>query len=61
MNREELIEAYVDRVVDSMSTRDLERYVFDVMSDALRTDYDEEDMRTLISETYPDLLENEND
>ena len=57
MNRTELIEAYVDRVVDNMSTRDLERYVFDVMSDALRTDYDEEDMRTLISETYPDLLE----
>ena len=57
MNREELIEAYVDRVVESMSNRDLERYVFDVMSDALRTDYNEEEMRTLISETYPDLLE----
>ena len=57
-DREQLIQEYIDRVIDNMSTKDLVRIVWEQIEENLASCSDEE----LISEVsyyYPELLEDE--
>jgi hypothetical protein len=54
--RNELVEAYVDRVLDNMSTKDLIRIVGDQLEENLSA-YTDAELIAEIDEYYPDLLE----
>ena len=54
--RNNLIEAYVDRVLDNMSTKDLIRIVGDQLEENLSA-YSDAELLTEVEEYYPDLLE----
>ena len=56
MNRTELIEEYVSRILDGMSLKDLELIAFETLCDRL-DDYTETDLINEISNYYPDLVE----
>ena len=51
-----LIEAYVDRVLDNMSTKDLIRIVGDQLEENLSA-YSDAELLTEVEEYYPELLE----
>jgi len=55
-NRDELIEKYVDRILDNMSTKDLMRIVGDQLEENLQS-YSDEELIGEITEYYPELLE----
>ena len=55
-NRQELIEAYVDRILDNVSTKDLMRIVGDQLEENL-TSYSDEELISEVEEYYPELLE----
>jgi len=54
-NRQELVEAYIDRVLDNMSTTDLIRIVADQLDENLST-YSDEELINEVTEYYPELL-----
>jgi methyltransferase-like protein len=54
-NRQELVEAYIDRVLDNMSTKDLIRIVADQLDENLST-YSDEELINEVMEYYPELL-----
>ena len=56
MNRTELTEAYVDRILDNMSTKDLMRIVGEQLEENLGS-YSDEELIAEITEYYPELLE----
>ena len=56
MNREELTQAYIDRVIDNMSTKDLIRVVWEQLEENLGS-YSDEELITEVEEYYPELLE----
>ena len=56
MNRQELLEAYIDRILDNMSTKDLMRIVGDQIEDNLSS-YTDEELITEVEEYYPELIE----
>jgi len=56
MNRQELLEAYVDRLLENMSTKDLMRLVGDQLEESL-SNYSEAELIAEVEEYYPDLLE----
>jgi hypothetical protein len=58
-DREALVEAYIDRLLDNMSTKDLLRIVGDQMEENL-TSYTDEELISEITEYYPELLEETN-
>lgn len=61
MNRNELIQEYIDRVIDNMSTKDLVRIVWEQLEHNLSS-YTDEELMTEVNEYYPELLsEEEND
>ena len=49
-------EAYIDRLLDNMSTKDLLRIVGEQMEENL-TSYTDEELISEVSDYYPDLLE----
>ena len=55
MNRQELVEAYIDRILDNMSTKDLIRIVGDQLEENLSS-YTDEELITEVEEYYPDLI-----
>jgi hypothetical protein len=55
-NREELVEAYIDRLLDNMSTKDLLRIVGEQMEENL-TSYTDEELISEVQEYYPDLID----
>jgi len=55
-DREALVEAYIDRLLDNMSTKDLMRIVGDQMEENL-TSYTDEELISEVESYYPDLLE----
>lgn len=55
INRQELVEAYIDRVLDNMSTKDLIRIVADQLDENLST-YSDEELINEVTEYYPELL-----
>ena len=56
MNRQELLEAYIDRILDNMSTKDLMRIVGDQIEENL-SGYTDEELISEVSEYYPELIE----
>jgi len=56
MNRQELIESYVDRLLDNMSTKDLMRIVGDQIEENLES-YTDEELISEVQEYYPELIE----
>lgn len=56
INRQELIEEYIDRILEGMSTKDLMRIVGDQLEENFST-YSDEELITEVEEYYPDLLE----
>ena len=56
MNRQELLDAYIDRILDNMSTKDLMRIVGDQIEESL-SDYTDEELISEVEEYYPELLE----
>jgi len=59
MNRQELLEAYVDRLLENMSTKDLMRIVGDQIEENL-SGYSDEELIAEVSEYYPELIEETN-
>jgi hypothetical protein len=55
-DREALVEAYIDRLLDNMSTKDLLQIVGDQMEENL-TSYTDEMLISEVKSYYPDLLE----
>ena len=56
MNRQELIESYVDRLLENMSTKDLMRIVGDQIEENLES-YTDEELISEVQDYYPDLIE----
>jgi len=56
MNRQELLDAYIDRILDNMSTKDLMRFVGDQLEESFSILSDEE-LIAEVEEYYPDLIE----
>ena len=55
-NRDQLVQDYVDRILDNMSTKDLMRIVGDQLQENFSS-YSDEELITEIEEYYPELLE----
>jgi len=55
MDRQELLDAYIDRILDNMSTKDLMRLVGDQIEDNLSS-YTDEELISEVQEYYPDLI-----
>lgn len=55
-NREALVQEYIDRVLDNMSTKDLMRIVAEQIEENLST-YTDEELITEVEDYYPELLE----
>jgi hypothetical protein len=55
-DREALVEAYIDRLLDNMSTKDLMRIVGDQMEENI-TSYTDEELISEVESYYPDLLD----
>lgn len=58
MNREQLIQDYVDLILDDMSTKDLMRLVGDQIEENLKS-YTDEELMNEVREYYPELLDEE--
>jgi hypothetical protein len=56
INRQELIQEYVDRILDNMSTKDLMRIVGDQLEENFES-YTDEQLIAEVEEYYPELLE----
>jgi len=56
MDRQELLDAYIDRLLENMSTKDLMRIVGDQIEENLSS-YTDEELITEVEEYYPELLE----
>jgi hypothetical protein len=56
MNRDELTQAYIDRVIDNMNTKDLVRIVWEQLEENLGL-YTDEELISEVSDYYPELLE----
>lgn len=55
-DRQALVEAYIDRLLDNMSTKDLLRIVGDQMEENLIS-YTDDELISEVESYYPDLLE----
>ena len=55
INRDDLIQEYVDRILDNMSTKDLMRIVGDQLEENLSS-YSDEELIVEVKEYYPELL-----
>ena len=56
MDRQELLDAYIDRLLENMSTKDLMRIVGDQIEENL-SGYSDEELIAEVEEYYPELLE----
>ena len=55
-SKENLIEAYVERIVDDMDTKCLVLLTTEYL-EKIYSEYDLEELKTEIEENYPDILE----
>jgi hypothetical protein len=55
-DRQALVEAYIDRLLDNMSTKDLLQIVGDQMEENLIS-YTDDELISEVESYYPDLLE----
>ena len=56
MNKEDLIDAYAQQLLDSMDVKTMEIFVYDTLVENL-TNYTEEELITEVTDYYPELLE----
>ena len=56
VERDTLIQSYIDRVIDNMSTKDLIRVVWEQLEENLSL-YSDEELKSEIEDYYPELLE----
>ena len=56
MNRQELLETYIEEIIDGMDHKTMYQYVYDMMEQNFET-YTEEELVTEAKEYYPHLLE----
>ena len=56
--REQLQDAYIERIIDGLDWGDLWQYAYDKLSEELG-EYSDEGLTKEIEEMYPDLLENQ--
>ena len=57
MNRTELQESYIQQLVDGMDWKTMEQFVYDSLNENLDK-YTDEELKTEITDYYPELLEN---
>lgn len=55
-NRDQLIQDYIDRVIDNMNTKDLVRIVWEQLEENLAL-YSDEELLSEVEDYYPELLE----
>ena len=55
-NRDALVQSYIDRVIDNMSTKDLVRIVWEQLEENLAS-YSDEELLSEVEDYYPELLE----
>ena len=60
MNREQLLESYIEEIIDGMDHKTMYQYVYDMLEQNFET-YSEEELETEVKEYYPHLLEEEVD
>jgi hypothetical protein len=58
IDRDQLVENYVQQMIDEMDYKTMERFVYDTMVENL-TDYTDEELLTEVTNYYPELLEND--
>jgi septin family protein len=56
MNRSELLDTYIETIIDGMDHKDLWQYVYDSLEQNFET-YSEEELREEVKEYYPHILE----
>ena len=56
MNKDDLIDAYAQKLLDSMDMKTMEIFVYDTLVENL-TNYTEEELITEVTDYYPELLE----
>ena len=56
MNRQELMETYIEEIIDGMDHKTMYQYVWDNLYDHLNK-YDEEELIEEVKDYYPHLLE----
>lgn len=56
MNRQELLETYIEEIIDGMDHKTMYQYVYDMMEQNLET-YSDEELVTEVKDYYPHLLE----
>ena len=56
MNRSELLDTYIETIIDGMDHKDLWQYVYDSLEQNFET-YSDEELITEVKEYYPHLLE----
>ena len=59
VNRDELQEAYIERIIDGMDHKSLWQFVYDTLNDTLDK-YSVDELITEVEDYYPELL-NDND
>ena len=58
MNKDDLIDAYAQQLLDSMDMKTMERFVYDTLVENL-TNYTEEELITEVTDYYPELLQSD--
>ena len=56
MDRETLMESYIDEIINGMDDKSMYHYVHDNLYDHLKS-YSEEELKTEVEDYYPHLLE----
>jgi len=56
IDRDQLVEDYVQQIIEGMDYKTMERFVYDTMLENL-TDYTDEELITEVTDYYPELLE----
>ena len=56
MDRETLMESYIEEIIDGMDHKSMYHYVHDNLMDHLK-EYTDEELKTEIKDYYPHLLE----
>ena len=56
MDRQQLVETYIESIIDGMDHKTMYQFVYDTMEQSLET-YTDEELETEVKDYYPDLLE----
>jgi len=56
IDRDQLVEDYIQQMIEGMDYKTMERFVYDTMLENL-TDYTDEELLTEVTDYYPELLE----